>query len=54
MVHHDLQTIVDYYDWAFLLNVRQIAFGRVEDTFNEENLRLTSGGRHALIPQSHT
>ncbi|RAP24804.1 peptide transporter [Candidatus Marinamargulisbacteria bacterium SCGC AG-343-K17] len=54
VVHHDLQTIEEYYDWVFLLNVRQIAFGKVQDTFTEDNLRLTYGGRHSFIAQTHT
>jgi manganese/zinc/iron transport system ATP- binding protein len=53
VVHHDLQTITDYFDWLFLLNVRQIAFGTVADTLTEKNLRLTYGGRHSFIAQAH-
>jgi manganese/zinc/iron transport system ATP- binding protein len=53
VVHHDLQTIDDYFDWICLLNVRQIAFGKVSETFTDENLRLTYSGRHSFIPQSH-
>jgi manganese/zinc/iron transport system ATP- binding protein len=49
VVHHDLQTIGEYFDWVFLLNVRQIAFGKVQHTLTEENLRLTYGGRHSFI-----
>ena len=45
VVHHDLQTVPEYFDWVFLLNVRRIAAGPVEDVFTEENLRLTYGGR---------
>ncbi len=45
VVHHDLQTVPEYFDHALLLNVRRIAAGRVEDVFTEENLRLTYGGR---------
>ena len=54
VVHHDLQTIREYYEWVFLLNVRQIAFGRVETTFTDENLRLTYGGRHSFIAQTRS
>lgn len=54
VVHHDLQTIREYYEWVFLLNVRQIAFGRVETTFTNENLRLTYGGRHSFIAQTRS
>jgi manganese/zinc/iron transport system ATP- binding protein len=49
VVHHDLQTIPEYFDWVTLLNVRRIASGPVEDVFNEQNLRLTYGGRVAFL-----
>jgi manganese/zinc/iron transport system ATP- binding protein len=45
VVHHDLQTVTDYFDWVTLLNVRRIASGPVADTFTDENLRLAYGGR---------
>jgi manganese/zinc/iron transport system ATP- binding protein len=44
-VHHDLQTVREYFDEVALLNVRRIASGPVEEVFTEENLRLTYGGR---------
>ncbi len=47
-VHHDLQTVAEYFDSVTLLNVRRIASGRVDDVFTEENLRLTYGGRTAF------
>lgn len=47
VVHHDLQTVEDYFDWVTLLNVRVIASGPVATTFNEANLRQTYGGRMA-------
>ncbi len=49
VVHHDLQTVPEYFDWVTLLNVRRIASGPVEEVFTEENLRLTYGGRIAFI-----
>ncbi len=49
VVHHDLQTLNDYYDWAFLLNVRQIAYGPVQDVLTPENLKLTYGARSEKI-----
>jgi manganese/zinc/iron transport system ATP- binding protein len=48
-VHHDLQTVPEYFDQVTLLNVRRIASGRVEDVFTDENLRLTYGGRAAIF-----
>jgi manganese/zinc/iron transport system ATP- binding protein len=48
-VHHDLQTVREYFDQVTLLNVRRIASGPVEEVFTEENLRLTYGGRAAVF-----
>lgn len=45
VVHHDLQTVPEYFDWAFLLNVRRIAAGPVGEVFTDANLRLAYGGR---------
>jgi manganese/zinc/iron transport system ATP- binding protein len=41
VVHHDLQTVREYFDWVLLLNVRRIAFGPVADTFTDDNVRQT-------------
>lgn len=49
VVHHDLQTVTDYFDWVMLLNIRRIASGPVDETFTSENLRTTYGGRVAFI-----
>jgi manganese/zinc/iron transport system ATP- binding protein len=49
VVHHDLQTVAEYFDWVTLLNVRRIASGPVDDVFTEENLREAYGGRVALL-----
>ncbi len=51
-VHHDLQTVPEYFDWVTLLNVRRIASGPVKDVFTEENLRLTYGGRVGFLSRS--
>ena len=48
-VHHDLQTVREYFDQVTLLNVRRIASGPVEEVFTEENLRLTYGGRTPFL-----
>ncbi len=45
VVHHDLQTVREYFDWITLLNVRRIASGPVDNVFTPENLRLAYGGR---------
>ncbi|MEM1055491.1 MAG: metal ABC transporter ATP-binding protein [Bacteroidota bacterium] len=45
VVHHDLQTVPEYFDWAFLLNVRRIAAGPVDEVFTDATLRAAYGGR---------
>lgn len=52
VVHHDLQTVPEYFDWVMLLNVRRIASGPVEQVFTEDNLRLTYGGRVAFLSRT--
>ena len=49
VVHHDLQTVPEYFDWVTMLNVRRIASGPVAEVFTEENLRLAYGGRIAFL-----
>jgi len=49
VVHHDLQTVPEYFDWVTLLNVRRIASGPVGEAFTEENLRKAYGGRIAFL-----
>jgi manganese/zinc/iron transport system ATP- binding protein len=51
-VHHDLQTVPEYFDWVTLLNVRRIASGPVDEVFTEQNLRLAYGGRVAFLSRS--
>lgn len=48
-VHHDLQTVPEYFDWALLLNVRKIVSGRVDEIFTNDNLRRTYGGRIGFL-----
>ena len=43
VVHHDLQTVPDYFDWVTFLNVKKIATGPVKDIFNDANLTKTYG-----------
>jgi manganese/zinc/iron transport system ATP- binding protein len=49
VVHHDLQTVREYFDWVTLLNVRRIASGPVAEAFSDANLRLAYGGRVAFL-----
>ncbi len=45
VVHHDLQTVRDYFDEVILLNMRLVAAGPTAVTFTSENLNKTYGGR---------
>ena len=49
VVHHDLQTVPEYFDWVTLLNVRCVASGPVDEAFIDRNLRLTYGGRVSYL-----
>jgi manganese/zinc/iron transport system ATP- binding protein len=52
VVHHNLETVTEYFDHVLLLNVRTIASGRVRDVFTPQNLRHTYGGRMELLLQN--
>ena len=45
VVHHDLQTVEEYFDWVTLLNVEIIASGPTAEVFTPDNLGRTYGGR---------
>lgn len=49
VVHHDLQTVEEYFDWTLLLNMKKIAIGPTEEVFNIDNLQKTYGGRLAFL-----
>ena len=49
VVHHDLQTLSDYFDWTLLLNVRKIALGPTKKVLTESNLKEAYGGRTPFI-----
>lgn len=53
VVHHDLQTVRDYFDWVLLLNKRVIAAGPTEEVFTYENLQKTYGGKLAFLSPQH-
>lgn len=41
VVHHDLDTVKEYFDWVTLLNMQVIKSGPVEEVFTKENLDKT-------------
>jgi manganese/zinc/iron transport system ATP- binding protein len=40
-VHHNLETVLEYFDWIMLLNVKCIAIGPCKEVFTGENLTKT-------------
>jgi manganese/zinc/iron transport system ATP- binding protein len=51
VVHHDLQTVTEYFDHVLLINMRLVATGKTSEVFTAENLRRTYGGKLALLDQ---
>lgn len=49
VVHHDLRTVVEYFDNVVLLNVRVVHAGPVDTTFTSEKLQATYGGRLTVL-----
>ncbi len=52
VVHHDLETVRQYFDYLIMLNMRIVAAGPVSDVFTSENLRRTYGGRLTLLDRA--
>jgi manganese/zinc/iron transport system ATP- binding protein len=48
-VHHDLQTIQEYFDWVVMLNLHMVAAGPVDTVFTTDNLQKTYGGRLTIL-----
>lgn len=49
VVHHDLDTVREYFDHVTLLNVSVVASGPIQTTFSPELLRRTYGGKVAFL-----
>lgn len=51
VVHHDLQSVKSYFDWVIMLNTRLVASGPTAETFTQENLQETYGGKLTLLAE---
>jgi manganese/zinc/iron transport system ATP- binding protein len=51
VVHHDLHTVPEYFDFLVLLNLRLVAAGPIADVFTKENLQKTYGGKLTLLEE---
>lgn len=41
VVHHDLETVPEYFDWVTMLNLKVIAHGPVDKVFTKSNIQKT-------------
>ena len=49
VVHHDLNSADEYFDWILLLNTRLIASGPTQKVFTKELLQKTYGGKLNIL-----
>lgn len=52
VVHHDLQTVPEYFDYVVLLNMRIVAAGPTKEVFTDSNLQKTYGGKLTLLDRA--
>lgn len=51
VVHHDLQSAAEFFDWIVLLNMRLIASGPIAKVFTTELLQETYGGKLNVLTE---
>ena len=49
LVHHDLTTVQKYFDKVIMINQRLIAFGNINQVFNQANLSLCYGSQLSIL-----
>ncbi|MGN1402074.1 MAG: metal ABC transporter ATP-binding protein [Bacillus sp. (in: firmicutes)] len=49
VVHHDLNTVKEYFDWVIMLNETVIDIGPTGDVFRAEVLQRTYGGKLTML-----
>lgn len=49
VVHHDIHSAMNFFDWLIMLNLHLVASGPKELVMNEEMLRKTYGGKLNLL-----
>ena len=52
VVHHDLRTVKDYFDWVTLINLRVVDSGPVEEVFTPEALARTYSSGAAILKEA--
>ena len=51
VVHHDLQSAAEFFDWVVLLNMRLVASGPIEKVFTNDYLQEAYGGKLTVLAQ---
>lgn len=49
VVHHDLNTVKEYFDWIMLINKELIGIGPTEELFTKDYLQTTYGGKLTML-----
>lgn len=52
VVHHDLETVPEYFDSVILLNKIVLKYGKIEDVFTKENIQKTYANRQTILDES--
>ncbi len=52
VIHHDLQTVEEYFDSVVLINMRLVAAGPTAEAFTRKNLHATYGGRLTILDEA--
>ncbi|WP_029935043.1 metal ABC transporter ATP-binding protein [Thiomicrospira pelophila] len=48
-VHHDLNTLQDYFDWVIMINAGLVAYGPIKEVLTLDNLNRTYDGRLPIL-----
>ena len=49
VVHHDLQSSVEYFDWVIFINRKIVASGPISSVFSLQNLQNTYGEAFSVL-----
>ena len=51
VVHHDLQSVENYFNWVVMLNLRLVASGPTKEVFSQKLLQDTYGGKLSMLSE---
>lgn len=52
VVHHDLNTLENYFDWLVAVNMRLVASGPTQDVYHAETLKAAYGVSYSLFDEA--